>query len=154
MISPVKRLGLLAVALACTALAKDPRLDALRLTVTSLRGKPPDSSAPRGATPQLTVVKHGLRDWMESRLATLPEREDVGELERRLNSELREAGLLFCGEANGVPCPDFASSGLLLGFLDDLKLRRSGVFLIAQTGVGIECGFDESAYVYGWSGEY
>ena len=153
MISPVKRLGLLAVALACTALAKDPRLDALRLTVTSLRGKPPDSSAPRGVTPQLTVVKHQLRDWMESRLATLPERGDVGELERRLNSELREAGL-FCGETNGPPCPGFALSDLLLGFLDDLKLRRSGVFLIAQTGVGIECGFDESAYVYGWSGEY
>ena len=90
---------------------------------------------------------------MESRLTTLPERGDVGELERRLNSELREAGL-FCGETNGPPCPGFALSDLLLGFLDDLKLRRSGVFLIAQTGVGIECGFDESAYVYGWSGEY
>lgn len=149
----MKRLGLLAVVLACAALAKDAGLDALRSTLAGMRGKAPDSSAPRGATPQLTIVKHELRDWVESRLATLPEQGDVGELERRLNAELREAGL-FCGEANGAPCPDFASSGLLLGFLDDLKLRRFGIFLIAQTAVGIECGFDESAYVYGWSGEY
>lgn len=152
MVSPVKRLSLLAVALACAALARDPRLDALRLTLTSMRGKPPDATAPRGATPQLTIVKHELRDWMESRLATLPERGDVGELERRLNSELLEAGL-FCDEAKGPPCGDFASLGSLLGYLGDLKLQRSGVFLIAQTAVGIQCGFDESAYVYGWSGE-
>ena len=96
---------------------------------------------------KLTIVKHELRDWVESRLATLPEQGDAGELERRLNSELREAGL-FCGEANGAPCPDFASSGLLLGFLGD-KASAIWDFSDRTNGRRHRCGFDESAYVYG-----
>jgi hypothetical protein len=127
--------------------ADDVRLDALRSSMLGMRGKAPESGGPRGATPQLTVAKHQLRDWVESRLPALTERGDVGEFERKLNSELHEAKLL-CGEGAG-PCPDWT----LLGFLDDLKFRRSNGFLILQTGIGIECGYDDSAYLYGWSDE-
>ena len=60
--------------------------------------------------------------------------------------------------ANGRPlhsgettCPDRS----LLGFLNEIKLYRPprSEFLILQTGVGIECGFDESAYAYEWIGD-
>lgn len=73
-----------------------------------------------------------------------------GELQRRLNAELR-AAKLFCGEnaADQQPCPDWTK----LGYLDGLKLRRSRGFLILQTAIGIACGFDESAYLYSWSDE-
>lgn len=148
MISRMNWLGLLTVALCYTASAQDARLDAIRSSLASMRGKQPGPGRPRGATPELTVTKHALRDWVESRLATLTQRGDVAEFERQLNSELRDAGA-FCGEATAQPCPEWTGPG----FLGHLKLRRSGVFLIVQTAVGIECGDDESAYVYGWSGE-
>jgi hypothetical protein len=99
----------------------------------------------------LTVAKHKLRDWVESQLPSLPHLGDEAEFERKLNSELRDAGL-FCGESSTPgreACPDWTS----LGFLENLKVRRQGAFLIVQTAVGIDCGSDESAYLYGWSNE-
>jgi hypothetical protein len=139
-------------ALCWPGLAADtaPTLNALGSSLIGMRGKAPGSDGLRGATPQLTVAKHLLRDWVESRLRALPESGDEGALERKLNAELREAKL-FCsaGTQDQQPCPD----GTLLGFLSDLQFRRSGSFLILQTSVGIECGADESAYLYSWSGE-
>jgi len=87
---------------------------------------------------------------VESRLKGLTLDGDEGELERSLNAKLREVKL-FCGAntADQQPCPDWT----LLGFLDSLKFRRSRGFLILQTAIGIECGFDESAYLYSWSDE-
>lgn len=115
-----------------------------------LRGKSLASDAPRGATSRLTVAKHQLRDWVESRLKGLTLRGDERELERKLNGELRDANL-FCGEGtpNKQPCPDWTQ----LGFLDEVKIRRSSGLLILQTAIGIQCGFDESAYLYSWSDE-
>jgi len=100
----------------------------------------------------LTTAKHQLRDWVESRLASLSGRGDEGEFERKLNAEIRKAKLT-CGPADPVreqpPCPDWYYSG----FVGDLVVRRKAGFLIVQTGVGIVCGYDESAYVYSWGGE-
>jgi hypothetical protein len=122
-------------------------LDALRTALLSLRVGPAELGATRRATPQLTVAKHALRDWVESQLPALAQRGDEGALARNLNAELRNAKL-FCGE--DPKCPDWTE----MGFLEEIKLWRSGVFLIVQTGVGIDqCGFDESAYLYSWSAE-
>ncbi|HBY59848.1 MAG TPA: hypothetical protein DEH78_08480, partial [Solibacterales bacterium] len=61
-----------------------------------------------------------------------------------LNRELRGAGL-FCGESRtGPPCPD----GSFLGYLSPLEVREQGNFLTVRTGIGSECGFDESAYLF------
>jgi len=131
-------------------LAADLRLDALRSSLIGMRGKPQESSHLRGATPQLTAAKHQLRDWVESRLMSLAQTGDEGEFQRKLNSELR-GSQLFCGEkaADQNPCPDWT----LLGFLHEFRFRRSLGFLILQAAVGIEFGFDESAYLYSWSDE-
>jgi hypothetical protein len=134
----------------CLPLLADSGLDAVRATLIGMRGKPPDSGGPRGATPALKVAKHQLRDWAESRLKDLALRGDEGELERRLNAELREAKLVCDDSPTDQPtCP----AEDLRGFLNPLKFRRSRSFLILQTGVGIECGFDESAYLYSWTDE-
>lgn len=67
-------------------------------------------------------------------------RGDEGALEKKLNAELGKAKL-FRGDC---------SDRMLLGFLSPVKLRPTSGFLALQTGVGIECGFDESAYLYRW----
>src|SRR5437773_10451279 len=85
--------------------ADDAQLTALRSTLVALRKDPSDSAGPRGASPQLTIAKHQLRDWVEGRLAAFAQRDDVGDFQRKLNSELREAKL-FCGEDQSPPCPD------------------------------------------------
>jgi hypothetical protein len=142
------RLGLLILLACASAFAADPQIDALRASLLEIRKEPEKSAGPRGATSQLTVAKHQLRDWIESQLPALAERGDEGELERKLNSELRDAKL-FCGEGQSQQCPNW----FLNGFLGSLALKRQSGFLIIQTGIGIECGFDESAYVYSWSSE-
>jgi hypothetical protein len=131
--------------------ADDTRLNDLRAALLGTRQKGNDSGgAPRGATPQLTGAKHQLRNWVESRLTALSLRADERDFAGKLNSELRAADL-FCGEdaGNQKPCPEWT----LLGFLNPLRIQRTRGFLIVQTGVGIECGFDESAYLYSWSKE-
>jgi hypothetical protein len=112
-------------------------------------GKPIDFGGPRGATPALTVVKHALRDWVEARMVGLAQDGDLSELERGLNADLRKVGAI-CGrwQSDGT-CPEWT----LLGYLGDLKIQRAQGFLVVETGVGIECGFDESAYLYAWSDE-
>jgi hypothetical protein len=59
---------------------------------------------------------------------------------------LQNAGL-FChgyGDPDEPQCPDRT----MLGYLDEIELRREGEFLVVQTSVGIDCGMDESAYIY------
>jgi len=139
------------IALGWPSHADDARLEALRSTLIGMRGTHSGPGAPRGATPQLTVAKHQLRDWVESRLTALTLRGDEGEFERKLNSELREGGLT-CGDERSPmrqPCPDW----ILAGYLGDVQVRRRAVFLTVQTAFGIECGYDESVYLYSWSGE-
>jgi hypothetical protein len=87
---------------------------------------------------------------VESRLKELPVGSDGSSLERKLNAELRDVRLI-CGDGkdNGRTCPD----STLVGFLEELKFHWSRSFLIIQTGLGIACGFDESAYVYSHSDE-
>ena len=66
----------------------------------------------------------------------------------RLNTELVNAGLVctFAPKVGEVRCPDEDQ----IGFLDAVMLHLSGEFLVVQTGIGIECGYDESAYIYQW----
>jgi len=125
----------------------DPRLDALRDLLTSMRGKPPAEDKVRGASPKLTAAKHQLRDWIESRMSDFAIDGDPSELASRLSNELRQAGLLCGWDAKETQCPEWWQ----LGFLSKIEFRRSGGFLILITHTGIECGFDDSAYLYGWS---
>jgi hypothetical protein len=117
----------------------------MRSTIISLRPHAEENRATRGATPQLTVVKHQLRDWVESRLAQFPEQGDPGSLSEMLKEELRPTDL-FC-ENFAVQC--WPST---LGFIDDVQVRRERGFLVIQTAVGISCGYDESVYLYSWNG--
>ena len=93
----------------------------------------------------LTEAKHQLRDWIESRMAGLKVDSDPREFERSLNLDLKAAGLF----ERGNPRDWFEQ----LGSLAPVRVERNGAFLVVETSLGIECGYDMSAYLYGWSSE-
>jgi hypothetical protein len=122
--------------------AQDTSLSALKTTLLALRPHHDELRDTRDATPQLTIVKHQFRDWIESHLPSLSPSGGDRALLATLHAGLRDAQL-FCAD-ECVPS--------YLGFVDDVQIQREREFLIVQTGVGIRCGYDESAYVYTWSG--
>ena len=97
--------------------------------------------ATNGATSDLTTAKHDLRDWVETQLAGAGERVDARALSLTLHTALRDADLL-CETCDWN----------VLGYVDDVRVERSGEFLVIVTATGINCGYDESAYVYAWNG--
>src|SRR5579872_6978933 len=124
------------------AVAQTPSLDALKTTLLALRPHHDELPGTRDATPQLTIVKHQFRDWIESNLASFPPSGQDRALLAALHAGLRDAQL-FCAD-DCVPS--------YLGFVDDVQIQHEHEFLVVQTGVGIRCGYDESAYIYTRSG--
>ena len=114
-----------------------------------MRKHPLEHLESRGSTPELTVIKHTLRDWIEPRLTALAADGDPTALARQLNAELKQAGL-FCDSEKQCPQQSW------LGFLDSVRVYRQAwsEFLLVQTTVGIQCGFDASAYAYERSGDH
>jgi len=147
--------SLLLIALPLAVHAEDARLSQLRALLVPMRANQMEHLEARGARPELTVVKHVLRDWIESRLSAFHYWEDPGALERQLNSELRQAKL-FCRPGpcpNDSPCPEWSA----LGYVGEIKLgfQAGRTFLVVRTALGIQqCGFDESAYAYQWAEDH
>jgi len=117
-------------------------LASVRATLRQLAGHSDERKATNGAAPELTDAKHQLRDWIESQLARAGQDIDRMAFQAALHAAVRDAALL-CSECDF----DF------LGYLDDLRITRSNDFLIVVTPIGINCGYDESAYVYAWDGQ-
>jgi hypothetical protein len=137
-------------------------LDDLHALLAPMRAQPSGMSGKmRGASEQFSMMKDQLRNWIESRLAGLGADGDEAVLALRLNDELRQADL-SCrkppdrdGISDAPACVGGTSEDSELGFLNDITIQRQSYgygdeFLIVQTGLGIVCGFDESAYVYQW----
>ncbi len=140
----MRRLALLLLFASLLRAAEDPRLAAIHVLLATIRAAPIGDA--RGATPALTNVKHQLRDWVESRLATL-QWTDAGwtinpaVLKEQLNDELSHADL-FCPQ--NTKCWENR-----LGYLDRLVLEIQSGFLVVHTSIGIQvCGTDDSAYIY------
>jgi hypothetical protein len=101
----------------------------------------PDSS-PRDLW---TRQKNALRDWIESRLPANIAALDANfsNLEARLGAELDRAGLTE---------PEGTEAGT--GYVSKLELSRPAEFpdaLIVRAGISVECGADDSVYVYRFS---
>lgn len=120
--------------------AQNDSLAALRATLARLHQHRSENAGTLGARAELTVAKHQLRDWFEQRLPSLGAAPDLDASNRALQEALAS---LFCPDG----CVFSA-----LGFVDTVRLRRSGEFLFVRTSVGIRCGYDDSAYVYQWIG--
>jgi len=116
-------------------------LVSIRTTLRQLGDHVDEHLATDGATPELTAAKHQLRDWIESRLAGQGEDINTRGFADTLHTAIRDANLL-CNDC------DFN----YLGYLDDVRVNRDGDFLVVVTATGINCGYDESVYVYAWDG--
>ncbi len=142
---------ILMLALPVTAQTDHP-LAGLRAELERVRTESPQHPETRGASPRLTTIKHQLRDWIESQLVRLPSDpngDDGAEtaLAGRLNAELQRQHLLR--EAEESADDDGWSR---IGFLGEVRLdyRQRQTFLVLQTAVEVNCGYDESAYLYRW----
>ncbi len=108
------RLALLLLLSCLAAPAQDRSLDALRATLVALRPHADEHRETRGATPELTMAKHQLRDWIESRLIGFAQNGDEDMLARELADRLRESEL---------SCETRCRMSIL-GFLDNVRIGR------------------------------
>jgi hypothetical protein len=141
----VKSLAALIVAVsmapACTA--QPPAPATLRPVLQQLRSGFDAHRETLGATEALTTVKHGLRDWVESQLMAAPQSVDTRAFAAALHVALRD-GQVMCLNLAG----DCWTNPL--GYVDDVRVNHAGEFISIVTAVGINCGYDESAYAYAW----
>jgi len=136
----VRRLLFAILSIAFSARAQDPALAGLRAPLEALKPHAQEHRETRGATPELTAIKHRLRDWTEARLVSFGASLDEDAVNRQIQEALGAAGL-FCTDG----CPTTA-----LGYIDTVHVQRDRDLLTVRTSVGISCGFDDSAYVYEW----
>jgi len=139
----------LASGAAAAAEATEAPLAAIRAELELVRAEASQHTETRGASQRLTSVKHRLREWVESQLVEVPSDpnepggSDVA-LTRRLNAELSGEHLF---------APRDASAGdewTAIGFLGEVRLayRLRQSFLVLTTATVVNCGSDESAYLY------
>jgi hypothetical protein len=131
----------LSIAPLCTAQPAVPAT--LRPVLQQLRSGFDTHRETLGATEGMTTVKHGVRDWVESQLMAAPQSVDTRAFAAALHVALRDGQFL---------CLDFAGECATnyLGYVDDVRVDHAGEFLSVVTAVGINCGYDESAYAYAW----
>jgi len=116
----------------------------------------------RDAGPEFTPVKQALREWVEQQLPPAPgasmangavynlDPDDLTALGARLTQALDDAGLT-CGqpESSEYRCGDASHSESERGYLDKVRMTSLDYrYLLVVTGVGMHCGFDQSAYLY------
>lgn len=135
------RLAFLLLVPVLSAAAQDGQLAALHATLAPLRPHAGEHREARDGTPELTVAKHQLRNWVESRLAGFERHGDEVQLARDLGDRLHDADLV---------CEPRCRMSIL-GFLDNVRINRERDLLIIRTSVGIWCGYDDSAYAYEWT---
>jgi hypothetical protein len=144
----------LLLCLAVPVRAEEADLAPLAAQLAALRALPPNRLGERDGAPELTVAKHLLRDWVEANLVSVDNADDARQLEQPLNDRLRAADLTCdsVSDPHGKRCDDQADGPLFSarGYLGSIRvmLPEAGGHLVLTTAAGIECGYDESAYVY------
>jgi hypothetical protein len=127
----------------------DAPLSALSANLLELAHRPANRVAPRGATPLFTIAKHQLRDWLDERMRDQVGPELPADLADTLNTSLSNVGHA-CSDPDVATCQANDFSSCCLGMLGKLRLWRFGRVTIVSTSLGVECGFDDSIYAYGW----
>ena len=129
---------LLWIVLAAAAAAQDVELGALHATLVSLHSQAMlKAKETRGATPDLTVAKHQLRDWIEKRLGSMKGDGDEKAFSVQINEALKTVGVKAAADDENV-----------VGSLGGVRFSMEAGLLIVTTAVEILCQYDESAYAY------
>ena len=161
------------VLLSAKAALADSSLDRIHVQLKQIRAAhnghapiayhyPGGGAEDRGATPVLMDVKHELRDWIEARFRQFPHKDKSDDLAKALNAELDAADLTCAAPRQPQRCAPntygFDGTGYLTGISietdqDSILFSNQGTVaravFIVETNIGILCGSDESAYVYG-----
>jgi len=126
--------------------------DTLAATLAMVKAHSDPKVNYRGASPNLTKAKHQLRDWLDQQFATATENDLTEQIVGPINGVLRQRELI-CGWGSST-CGTNADQGMwdYLGGLAPVKIWRSGSIAVVKTSFGIQCGFDDSIYGYGWNG--
>jgi hypothetical protein len=118
----------------------------------------------RDAGPEFTPVKQALRAWVEQQLPPVPgtnmpdgttyslDADDLTSLSTRLTQAL-DAALLTCGRPASTTYRCAVADPTAFendrGHLDEIRIASlDDRYLLVVTGVGMRCGFDQSAYIY------
>ena len=141
--------GILVAALAATLASCSPQdktFAGIESKLAELR-KLPIPRAEDEFPPAFFEARDAVRDWLDTRMATMAEKGGEFEFTNTLNAELKAAKLLCpqCDSSMG----SFSDAS---GYLGEVRLSRKGQMLQALTQVGVQCGFDENAYLYRWNG--
>ena len=142
-------IGVLAALAVAGAAHADDGLGPLKAGLTGLRATH-GSNIDFDAGPELTPVKRDLRAWVEAQLPAPGA--DLNAAAARISKALDDAKLT-CGDFNA---PDYrCDTGPTAeenerGFVDAVQLQAfdHGRYVMLITGVGVRCGFDQSAYLY------
>jgi hypothetical protein len=133
----------LSIALAACSPAKDDGLKALKTKLTALRKLP----SPRDEDvfpPTYFEARDDLRDWVENHLSTLAEKGGDFEFATTLNQQLKDAKLI-CNQCAGAT-GGFADG---TGYVGEVRATRAGQDLLeVTTSLGVQCGYDETPYLY------
>ncbi len=119
--------------------AQDARLSALHATLKGLQSSAAAIATDEalGGTPELTVAKHQLRDWIESQLPSLKDVNQIKPFSQKINDALKAVNVGGSGDGFGK-----------YGSLGEVEFNTESGRLIVTTSVGIECQYDNSVYVY------
>ncbi len=153
---------LLLVLMALPARAGDDGLKPLADALAKVRGTHGVNEL-YDAGPELSLVKQALRVWLEPQLpdepkpnadgsVIFPSQSDYDALANRLNAALARAGLTCGDEASPKdPCSNDDAGGFnARGYVGGVSIssQDSDRYLLVVTDVGMQCGFDNSLYVY------
>ncbi|HUA86995.1 MAG TPA: hypothetical protein VMB85_24230 [Bryobacteraceae bacterium] len=135
---------LAALALAAMVVAGGGDLDAIRETqakLVALRGENRETS---GATQELTVLKHQLADWADSRIANSGPHPEAAALTATLNAEFDQKKYVV---------PDGDQYREYLGDVGAFEVSHPDgdeSWLRLTTSVGVHCEYEDSVYLFEW----
>ncbi len=120
---------------AVSATAQEAHLADLHATLAKLRSHAVEANVEMPTAGQdLTVAKHQLRDWIETKLGSLQDFDRAKAFTVRINDALKTAGPV--------------DGQNLLGTLGEVRVSHELGILTLTTAVGVLCQYDESAYGY------
>jgi hypothetical protein len=129
--------------------ADDARLQDLSAKLNAIRGTH-DAENQYDTGPELTPIKHALREWVEGQLPLFGQHGDAQRFEKALHQKLSTAGLV-CDDPSSEKCSDGSDEFDPRGFVDDVHISHlDSRYLLVETDVGVLCGYDESAYIFAW----
>jgi hypothetical protein len=131
--------------LGCGWFQRDSQLTQLHSILAAMRRTEPVFPGPRGVTPRLTEAKHLAVEWVEGKLSQLKPTGNLNTFQKGLNTWLLESDL-FCRHEG---C---SNSMLGTGYVETILLDQPQPGLLTvRIPMAIDCGVDESVYLYSYS---